>query len=723
MKRDTSAPTAGQAELERRQARFRRPSEWTNPPPLPGDDGDVAVHASAPPVVQRKKLHSPESTKERLLRVDSAPIQLDIKPPVHSHKESTSWISSVILHAVVVFIIALLVAPADYGGVDPLKIYLSWSENQQPEALDLSVEIDTNNEALAEPESMSIETPVIVAKTDTAPAEQPRQGSQKGNSDSEGRGKASAGPRGSFFGIEAVGHEFVYIVDTSGSMSGRRYRRASEELIRSVSELQEDQHFYVFLFGNVTHQMFDQNDAAPTSIPATQENKTRLARWIRNAFKGGNTDPRGALKTALKMNPSAIFMLSDGKFNGSEKNLAPGMFRGNANAFSIVRASMSKSPIHAIAFENRNSCENMKRLADLTNGSYRFAAKEDDPGASVVLDEAVKAEADGKTRQAKKLLEKVVSAYPQSESAWKARQRLNEMVESSAQESIRAGDLPAVTAAIEEMIRIDPTGSASTDSQTKVVNEMLSQSKAAGEKQYNETLKTLGELSSRHLQSRVLRDATEPLAQAMFDAAKKLQDSHPIESYRQFQTIRNRFKASELAAQSMQEQEAITASLLAQAREKRNRGGAQVMSDFLKELRTRSEGTTLVTPIETAIDNLALDLMADVRDAIRQRNAAAMNAANVELQNVIADAGKRERLKREFLSMETKAREMLRKANRQANAAGLENAVVQYQGVIESFPKSLAAGKARERLREADRLGDEEDVDADAAKMLELMLQ
>ena len=49
--------------------------------------------------------------------------------------------------------------------------------------------------------------------------------------------------RGSFFGIEAGGHEFVYVLDVSGSMQGRRFDRASEELLRSVEQLGPHQRF------------------------------------------------------------------------------------------------------------------------------------------------------------------------------------------------------------------------------------------------------------------------------------------------------------------------------------------------------------------------------------------------------------------------------------------------------------------------------------------------
>ena len=59
-----------------------------------------------------------------------------------------------------------------------------------------------------------------------------------------------AGPSGSFFGINASGQKFVYVIDKSGSMKGRRYERATGELMASVERLNDSQYFYVMMFSS-----------------------------------------------------------------------------------------------------------------------------------------------------------------------------------------------------------------------------------------------------------------------------------------------------------------------------------------------------------------------------------------------------------------------------------------------------------------------------------------
>src|SRR5690606_8739110 len=63
-----------------------------------------------------------------------------------------------------------------------------------------------------------------------------------GPGDSEGSGKG----RGvDFFGTEAAGNSFVFLVDCSGSMQGRRFQRARAELFKTLLQLSEPQTFFI----------------------------------------------------------------------------------------------------------------------------------------------------------------------------------------------------------------------------------------------------------------------------------------------------------------------------------------------------------------------------------------------------------------------------------------------------------------------------------------------
>lgn len=186
--------------------------------------------------------------------------------------------------------------------------------------------------------------------------------------------KSDSNKKGSFFGADAYGDEFVYVVDRSTSMGQEsqygmtRFHVACRELLRSISQLEENQKFCVFMFSYRTRVMFDQS---PRMIRATKVNKQRIAMWINNMGLGGGTDPRYGTMMALQLKPDAIFLLSDGEFNGQEVN-SHGIPRNPTIEQIIVRMRKDSVPIHTIAFEDMRNRRRLRRIASETNGTHRF---------------------------------------------------------------------------------------------------------------------------------------------------------------------------------------------------------------------------------------------------------------------------------------------------------------------------------------------------------------
>jgi hypothetical protein len=170
--------------------------------------------------------------------------------------------------------------------------------------------------------------------------------------------QVQSGGSAGFFGLEARGKRFVYIVDASGSMRGDRFQRACAELMRSVSELSDDQGFYVFFFNSATFPLFFPA-TAQGPVPATAENKHRLMQWIGHAVADGSTYPKTALFTALAMQPDAIFVLSDGKF--PERTVR-----------RVTAENESGVVIHSIGFGGQAAEEVLKPLAEQNGGHYKF---------------------------------------------------------------------------------------------------------------------------------------------------------------------------------------------------------------------------------------------------------------------------------------------------------------------------------------------------------------
>lgn len=192
-----------------------------------------------------------------------------------------------------------------------------------------------------------------------------------GEGEGKGVGEDGAGERGdygaNFFGIRAGGRRFVFVMDSSRSMSGRRWVQACQELLQTVGELNEEQSFYVIFFDSTARPMFT-NRIQKDLLPATDDNRTKLRRWMSSIALGSDTFPAGAVQMALKLKPDAIFLLSDGEFNDATARLlrATNHRRDENGDFQVV------TPVHAIGFHSRVSQASLKPLADENGGAYRF---------------------------------------------------------------------------------------------------------------------------------------------------------------------------------------------------------------------------------------------------------------------------------------------------------------------------------------------------------------
>lgn len=186
-------------------------------------------------------------------------------------------------------------------------------------------------------------------------------------------------PSVEFFGTQAYGNRFVFVLDISYSMDardGERYRRACDELVRSVSQLQAGQSYYVFLFCWTTRGMFYRDDFE--YIAAKPGHETKLRKWVYDVSLGAGTDPRRALSFARQMEPDAVFLLSDGQFNHPRTPLSETGWidvNGTRSQLSVLEGVplfYRSIPIHTIAFENPFTRKPMEKIAGFTGGAFRY---------------------------------------------------------------------------------------------------------------------------------------------------------------------------------------------------------------------------------------------------------------------------------------------------------------------------------------------------------------
>jgi hypothetical protein len=302
--------------------------------------------------------------------------------PRDRESSALGWLSSAAVHLVLFITLALLLSPMDLSDRAEISIELLAVEPIEPmDEFSFTSPFDE-----IQPTSTDSSLPEVEL-TLTDPMQRNvawQPGSTTGARNHGHTSSGRSGLRGEFFGTVAYGERFVYVLDMSSSMSrlckgrygGTRFEVATEELIRSVDQLSEDQQFYVILFCSHTRQLFDSNSPVPQMLPATAQNKQRLRQWLRLVKTNGGTDPRAAVRTGLQMKPSALFLLSDGEFNGQQS--ATGAFGVSPDTLSIEEVVAANrhdyTPLHTIAFEDRTNCARMRALAESTGGTYLFVS-------------------------------------------------------------------------------------------------------------------------------------------------------------------------------------------------------------------------------------------------------------------------------------------------------------------------------------------------------------
>lgn len=352
------------------------------------------------------------------------------------------------LHGTLIAVLAALLQPAGDGPQRPLVLEVSSTEPApEPELIVMSEAAEPPNagERLTEDDSDVFAREGQQA--DYLAADAVWTAGRAGSGTADG-GRRGSGPGASFFGTVAHGNQFVYVVDISTSMDrgqgasasqGSRFIRAMAELRASIERLTPKQSFYVVLFNGDTRRMFDDIAVFPTPLAATGQNKRRLFNWLSTVRTGDWTDPRQALRIGLSMRPSALFLLSDGEFNGQQKALNAGLLKGNPSVSEVIEThNRGRTPIHAIAYEDKASCLAMEQIARSTGGDFQFippfSSAETtksiylaDKRASYLLSRAKLFESRGRWKQALAMYRRIERDYPASEAAQTAAAKTTEL--------------------------------------------------------------------------------------------------------------------------------------------------------------------------------------------------------------------------------------------------------------------------------------------------------
>ena len=174
------------------------------------------------------------------------------------------------------------------------------------------------------------------------------------------------GSGASFFGTRAYGNRFVFVIDSSTSMKGRRWEALRIELNRAIRSLSPDQEFFVISFDFAAHPMFNEPPPKGKFLNPTKTNIDRMNRWIGSIDHGGATLPASAVGIALRMEPDAIFLLSDGEIRDATLTELR-IYNRFEEADGNVRVTI---PIHTVLLYSDVGYLTLKTIADENDGVF-----------------------------------------------------------------------------------------------------------------------------------------------------------------------------------------------------------------------------------------------------------------------------------------------------------------------------------------------------------------
>jgi hypothetical protein len=279
----------------------------------------------------------------------------------------TALLVSLVTHIILLLIAAIITFSSARGGPSDAgeTIELAVMTEEEFAALE-DVALDssaTEVEELPLPDTPEIEMEMSAVEADLASEAASLEATIGGGNIGDGSVGISGSGDGSarFFGVEASGTRFAYIVDVSGSMDvSGKIDTLRLELNKSIDGLLESASFFIVLYNSGASPIGGKSDW----VDATESGKRWARRHIAAIEAVGGTVPIGGFRMAFQRRPKpdAIYFMTDGEFDpGVEQEIA------RLNATYDV-------PIHCITFVSTQSEALMRRIAINSGGTYTHIA-------------------------------------------------------------------------------------------------------------------------------------------------------------------------------------------------------------------------------------------------------------------------------------------------------------------------------------------------------------
>lgn len=166
--------------------------------------------------------------------------------------------------------------------------------------------------------------------------------------------------------------EIVFVLDTSGSMSGFPNQRSREIIDLSLAHLNPNDTFNLITFAGDTRILFNE------PVPATPENVDLARKMLEGADAGGGTEMMTAIKAALEPSDSqdhirVVCFMTDGEVGNDRNIIEEIQNHPNARIFAFgIGTSINRYLLDEMSREGRGEVEYVTRNDDGSAAARRF---------------------------------------------------------------------------------------------------------------------------------------------------------------------------------------------------------------------------------------------------------------------------------------------------------------------------------------------------------------
>lgn len=164
-------------------------------------------------------------------------------------------------------------------------------------------------------------------------------------------------PPGQVTAEDVTPKELVFVLDTSGSMSGFPIEKAKETMALALGSLYPQDTFNLITFAGDTYVLF------PQPVPATKANLAAAQEFLASRKGGGGTEMMKAIRAALEPSDSQkhvriVCFMTDGYVGNDMEIIAEVQKHPNARVFSFgIGSSVNRFLLDKMAAEGRGEVE------------------------------------------------------------------------------------------------------------------------------------------------------------------------------------------------------------------------------------------------------------------------------------------------------------------------------------------------------------------------------